>query len=153
MPEFPVAPCFVHTPDTPEFWLMEPPVDRLLVNPYSLSAGWPGKAEVFDTEGTVWRMIVPAASRYRKWYWRVISQVYNPDFLTDVSWQFLRSYEVSELRAVFRKQVSADDDCLTQFYEAEEIYRLLDEARSFCDVLSVWHKVAHESDDEGTPPP
>lgn len=152
MPDFPVAPCFVHTPGTPEFWLKEAPLDQQRVNPFSFSAGWPDNAVVFDAEGTVWRMIVPCASRYRKWYWRVLSQFYNPVFSTSISWESVRSYDASELLTVFRKQVSIDDDCLTQFYEAEEIYHLLDECRSFGDVLAVWHKVEHEPDHEGTPP-
>jgi len=149
MTDVPAAPCFVHTPDTHEFWLKEAPLDQQRASPLSLSSGWPEQALVFDAVGTAWRMIVPGAARYRKWYWRLASQFYNPIRPVGISWEALRSYELSELLAVFRRQVSIDDDCLTQFYEAEEIYRVLDDCRSFDDILAVWRKL--EAGDEGSP--
>ena len=149
MPDFPTAPCFVHTPGTPEFWLKEPPLDQQEVGAYSLSKGWPENALFFDAAGWVWLMVVPKASQYRKWYWLVLSQLYNPRRLTGISWESSRPYDLSELLTVFRRQVSIDDDCLTQFYEAEEIYRMLDESRSFDDVLAVWRKIEREPDNEG----
>lgn len=149
MPDFPSAPCFVHTPGTAEFWLKEEPLDQQRTNPYSLSAGWPQNVVVFDATGTLWRMIVPGASRYRTWFWRIASQVYNPIRLVRISWQTLRAYELSELVTVFRRQASRDDDSLTQFYEAEEIYRMLDDSRSFDDLLSVWHRLMNEPEGEG----
>jgi len=151
LPECPEAPCFVHTPGTPEFWLKEPPLDLQQVNPFSLSKGWPETALIFDAAGKVWSMVVPGASRYRKWYWLILSQFHNPLRRTGISWKPLRSYELSELLTVFRRQVSIDDDCLTQFYEPGEIYQMLDESRSFGDVLAVWHKIACGPEERAMP--
>ncbi|WP_125469916.1 hypothetical protein [Caulobacter vibrioides] len=146
MPDFPAAPCFVHTPGTHEFWLKEAPLDQELTNPFALSNGWSENNIVFDAEGAAWRMIVPGASRYRKWYWRLLSHLYSPTFPIEISWKPLRPYRLSELLAVFKEQVTIDDDLLTQFYEVEEIYHLLDGCRNFDDVLSVWHKVERGPD-------
>ena len=110
MTESPSGPCFGHTPGTSEFWLEEEILDQQLISMISLSSGRPQKLLIFDAAGTMWRMNIPDASRYQTIFWRVASQFYNPSRALHVSFECLRTYELSELLAVFKTQVERDDD-------------------------------------------
>ena len=101
---------------------------------------------IYDSEGMAWGFHFVGRKEKFSMLDRLLAEVYNPSRQFPVSYSQLRSYQFAELQRVYIDAVAHDDDILTQFVEANELTKRIQQCSNFKGVLETWQWMETEKD-------
>ena len=119
-----------------ELWPIRPHrsdvLDRSWENEHAFDATWEYQPSVPD---------VPAIGGFAKMLARLI---YNPRVGVTGEWKPVAKYDPAKVLALVEEGLKHDDDCIQQWFEAEEVMQLLRAADSFATMVLAVRSICGE---------
>ncbi len=139
MAYLPAAPYFQCYPKEHSIDLCDTVHTRQRVSHVALLDGFDLGSIVYDSKGLAWRFSFERPAARLSVLRRLLAHtIYNPVREVAVSWFRLHEYSFAELRDAYLDAIAHDDDVLTQFVEASDLQRRVQESQSFGDLVETW---------------
>jgi hypothetical protein len=108
------------------------------VSRLSLVTEYDSKCTIYDSVGMAWGFHFVGRKEKCSLLDRLLVGFYNPSREFPVSYSQLRSYQFAELQRAYLDGVAHDDDILTQFVDADELTKRIEQASNFTELLQTW---------------
>ena len=96
------------------------------------------KGIVFDKTGSCWNHIfIPLK---QDWKYKYLSPLFNLSSDIEIEWTNKRAYTLKELKSKIIQCLEKDTDILTQFYEKETLKNIVNDSKSFEEIILIFHK-------------